>query len=163
MGRKGEGHKLEGSALEGAANFEYEEITDSGVLVCEGRAGYSTHGYDFDDATGAIIGCAIEVHRTLGPGFREIVYQRALALELGAAGLEFEREVKIPIFYKGQQIDTRRADFVVEDVMVETKARSQMSPEDYVQALNYVKVSGFDLGLLLNFGAPRLQVKRLVN
>jgi GxxExxY protein len=142
--------------------YEYEEITDTGIVLRERPVGYSTHGYDFDDATGLIIGCALEVHRTLGPGFREIVYQRALAIELQAAGLEFEREVKVPIFYKGHQIDTRRADFVVENVMVEIKARSQVAPEDYVQALNYVKASGFELGLLLNFGAPRLQVKRLV-
>jgi GxxExxY protein len=148
---------------EASPKYEYEEITDSGVELREGRAGYSTHGYDFDDATGAIIGCALEVHRTMGPGFREIVYQRALALELQAAGLEFEREVKVPIMYKGRQIDTRRADFVVEDVMVEVKATSQMAPEDFVQALNYVVASGFRLGLLLNFGASRLQVKRLVN
>jgi GxxExxY protein len=143
--------------------YEYEEITDTGIVLRKGRVGYSTHGYDFEDATGAIIGCALEVHRTLGPGFREIMYQRALAFELQAAGLKFEREVKVPIIYKGHQIDTRRADFVVESVMVEIKARSQVAPEDYVQALNYVKASGFKLGLLLNFGAPRLQVKRLVN
>ena len=83
----------------------------------------------------------------MGPGFREIVYQRALALELQTAGLEFEREVKVPVFYKERQIDTRRVDFVVEDVMVEIKAKSQMAPEDYVQALNYVKASGFRVGL----------------
>lgn len=59
--------------------LEYEEIIDTGVVLRERRAGYSTHGYDFDDATGAIIGCALEVHRTLGPGFREIVYQRVLS------------------------------------------------------------------------------------
>ena len=146
-----------------AQGREYEEIADSAVVLREWRAGYSTHGYDFDDATGAIIGCALEVHRTLGPGFREIMYQRALALELQAAGLEFEREVKVPIFYKGRQIDTRRVDFVVEDAMVEIKAKSEVAPEDYVQALNYVKASGFKVGLLLNFGAPRLQIKRLVN
>jgi len=143
--------------------LEYQEITGDGVVLRERRAGYSTHGYNFDDATGAIIGCAIEVHRTLGAGFREIVYQRALALELQAAGLEFEREVKIPIYYKERQIDTRRVDFVVEDVMVEIKAKSQVAPADYVQALNYVQASDFRLGLLLNFGASRLQIKRLVN
>jgi hypothetical protein len=66
--------------------YEYEEVTDTGVVVRERRAGYSTHGYDYD-ATGAIIGCALEVHRTLGPGFREIVYQRALVLELQMGGL----------------------------------------------------------------------------
>ena len=143
--------------------YEYEEVTEADIVLRERRAGYSTRGYDFDDATGAIIGCALEVHRTLGPGFREIVYQRALALELEVAGLEFSREVKTPIFYKDRQIDTRRADFVIEGVMVEIKAKSQMAPEDYVQALNYVKASGFKLGLLLNFGASRLQIKRLVN
>jgi hypothetical protein len=104
--------------------YEYEELTESGVVLRERGAGYSSHGYDFDDATGVIIGCALEVHQTLGPGFREIVYQRALAIELGAARLEFEREVKVPIFYKGQQIDTHRADFVVDEVMVEIKAKS---------------------------------------
>ena len=77
--------------------------------------------------------------------------------------MEFEREVKIPIFYKGHRIDTRRADFVIEDVMVEIKAKSQVAPEDYVQALNYVKASNFRVGLLLNLGAERLQIKRLVN
>jgi hypothetical protein len=60
---------------EASLDYEYEEIADSGVELREGRAGYSTHGYDFDDATGAIIGCTLEVHRTLGPGFREIVFQ----------------------------------------------------------------------------------------
>ncbi len=143
--------------------YEYEEITETGVVLQERRAGYSTHGYDFNDATGVIIGCALEVHRTLGPGFREIIYQRALALELQMAKLEFEREVKVPIYYKGRKIDTRRADFVIEGVMVEIKAKSQLAPEDYVQALNYVTASNFKLGLLLNFGASRLQIKRLVN
>ncbi|HUX76558.1 MAG TPA: GxxExxY protein [Anaerolineae bacterium] len=88
--------------------YEYEEITDTGVALRARRVGYSTPGYDLDDATGAIIGCALEVHRTLEPGFREIVYQRALALELQMADLEFDREVKVPIFYEGHQIDTRR-------------------------------------------------------
>ena len=148
---------------QGILNCEYEEITDADIVLRERRAGYSTHGYDFDDDTGAIIGCALEVHRTLGPGFREIVYQRALALELQAAGLEFEREVKVPIYYKSCKIDTRRADFVIEKVIVELKAKSQLAPEDYVQTLNYLKAAGYELGLLLNFGASKLQIKRLVN
>jgi len=72
---------------EETAEYDYEGISDAGAGLSQRRAGYSTHGYDFDDATGAIIGCALEVHRTLGPGFREVVYQRALALELQAADL----------------------------------------------------------------------------
>jgi GxxExxY protein len=146
-----------------APAFEYEEITDAGAVLHERAAGFSTQGYDFDDATGSIIGCALEVHRTLGPGFREIVYQRALAMELQEVGMDFDREVKIPILYKGQRIATRRVDFVVEDVMVEIKAKSELAPEDYVQALNYVKASDFEVGLLLNFGASRLHIRRLVN
>ena len=131
--------------------------------IYEAGAGYSVKGYDFNDGTNVIIRCAIEVHKTPGPGFREIVYQRALALELEAAGIEYSREEKVPIFYKGKQIDTRRADFIADDIMLEIKAKSQLDPQDYVQALNYVKVSQFKLGLLLNFGAPRLQIKRLIN
>ena len=77
--------------------YGFEEITEPGVVLRERRAGYSTRGYDFDDATGAIIGCALEVHRTLGPGFEEVIYQRALAYELPAHDLEFDREVWIEV------------------------------------------------------------------
>ena len=129
----------------------------------EPGVGYSIKGYDFNDGTNDIIRCAIEIHKTLGSGFREIVYQRALALEFEMSGLSYSREVNIPIYYKGQKINTRRADFVVGQVMVEIKAKSECDAQDYVQALNYVKASNFQLGLLLDFGAPRLQIKRLVN
>jgi GxxExxY protein len=133
------------------------------MQLYETGSDYSIKGYDFNDGTNDIIRCAIEVHKTLGPGFQEIVYQRALALEFEAAGIEYSREVDIPIFYKGRKIHTRRADFVADQIMLELKARSAFEPQDYVQALNYVKASGFKLGLLLNFGASRLQIKRLVN
>ena len=88
---------------------EYEEITDADVVLHERRGGYSTHRYDFDDATRAIIGCALEAHRALGPGFREVVYQRALALELQMVNLGFDRAVKVPIFYKDRWIATRQS------------------------------------------------------
>jgi len=123
----------------------------------------SNKGYDFGETTGRVIGAALEVHKTLGPGFQEVVYQRALALELEAAGVEFTREVKVPVFYKDRQIDTRRVDFVVEDCIIEIKARSAFAPEDFVQTLSYLKASRFKVGLLLNFGAAKLEVKRLVN
>ena len=129
----------------------------------ETGANYSTKGYNFNDGTNDIIGCAIEVHKTLGPGFREVVYQRALALEFESAEINYSREVKVPIYYKGKQIANRRVDFVAGQIMVEIKAKSEFDPQDYVQALNYVKASDFKLGLLLNFGASRLQIKRLVN
>lgn len=91
------------------------------------------------------------------------MYQRALALEFEGAGIKYNREVDIPILYKGRKIHTRRVDFVTGQIMLELKTRSTFEPQDYVQALNYVKASDFKLGLLLNFGAPRLQIKRLVN
>jgi len=129
----------------------------------EAMAGQSYKGYDFDDATGAIIGACIEVHKTLGPGFREITYQRALRLELEASGLDFSREENIPIYYKGKKIDTRRVDFIVQDCLVEIKAKSELDPEDYVQALSYLKASGYQVGLLINFGTRKAEFKRLVN
>ena len=127
------------------------------------QAGRSTKGYDFDDITSEIIGACIEVHRNLGAGFQEITYQRPLALELQARSIDFVREEKIPVYYKGKQIDTRRVDFVVEDCLVEIKAKSEFDPEDYIQTLSYLKASGYHLGLLVNFGNKRAEFKRLVN
>lgn len=123
----------------------------------------SARGYDFDDGTGRIIRTAIAVHKELGPGFQEVVYQRALALEMEASGIECEREVKVPVFYKGRQIDTRRVDFVVGDCIVEIKAKKTILPEDYIQTLSYLKASGYKVALLLNFGGKTIQVRRLVN
>ena len=123
----------------------------------------STKGYDFDDVTSRIIGACIEVHKNLGPGFQEVIYQRALVLELQACDLEFSREVNIPVHYKGKEIGKRRVDFVVEGCMVEIKAKSIFDEEDYIQALSYLKASGFRLGLLVNFGADKVDVRRLVN
>lgn len=123
----------------------------------------SSKGYNFDDVTGRIIGAAIEVHRELGPGFQEVVYQRALALEMEALKIDFVREENVPVFYKGKHIDTRRVDFVAGDCIVEIKARKELQPEDVVQTLNYLKASHFRLALLINFGASRVEVKRLMN
>lgn len=123
----------------------------------------SEKGYDFGDVTGRIIGACIEVHRSLGPGFQEVIYQRALALELKAFGLGFSREVDVPVHYKGEKIGKRRVDFVVEDCMVEIKAKSTFDDTDYIQALSYLKASGFRVGLLVNFGSTKVDVKRLVN
>lgn len=123
----------------------------------------SNKGYDFGETTGRVIGAALEVHKTLGPGFQEVVYQRALSLELQAAGVELTREVNVPVYYKDKQIDTRRVDFVVEDCIIEIKAKLAFTPEDFVQTLSYLKASQFKVALLLNFGAGKLEIKRLVN
>ena len=122
----------------------------------------STKGYDFDDGTYEIIGACIQVHKRLGPGFREIIYQRALALELMAAGIDHTREEWIDIHYRDQMIGRQRVDFVVGQVMLEIKASSELPREDYVQATSYLKASGYRLGLLINFGKERIEVHRLM-
>ncbi|MCA1553270.1 MAG: GxxExxY protein [Chloroflexi bacterium] len=119
--------------------------------------------YPHSELTGKIIACAQEVHRTLGPGFEEIFYQRALYKELLAAGLDSEREVWITIHYKGEKLGRKRVDFVIEICMVETKAKSALEPVDHVQTLSYLKASGCEIGLLINFGASKLEVQRLIN
>jgi GxxExxY protein len=124
---------------------------------------FSEKGYDFGGVTGAIIGAAIEVHKELGSGFQEVVYQRALSRELEAAGIEHSREAKIPVFYKGEQIDTRRVDFVVEDCIVEIKARKEWLPEDFIQTLSYLKASRYRVALLINLGGEKATFKRFVN
>ena len=113
--------------------------------------------------TEKIIGAAFEVHTFLGCGFQEVVYQRALALEMRKTGLTFAREVEQDIFYKDspKPIGTRRADFVVSStVLVELKAIVALEAVHEAQLLNYLKAYRLDIGLLLNFGAKNLEVKR---
>lgn len=119
--------------------------------------------YPLSEMTGRIIAAAVEVHKDLGPGFREIIYQRALGRELRAHGLEFSREVWIDVFYKGEKLGSHRVDFVIEDCLVEIKAKSALDEVDFVQTLSYLKASGYKVGLLLNFGTKKLEIKRLAN
>jgi len=116
-----------------------------------------------DPITEAILGAAFEVHNSLGPGFEEVFYQRALAREFAARGIDHSREVYIPVYFKGEQLGTKRIDFIVEDVLVEIKARVAFEDRDVVQALSYLRASGRRIGLLLNFGASRVEVKRLIH
>lgn len=122
------------------------------------------HGTIDDPQTFAIIGAAMEVHRELGHGFLEAVYQEALAREFLARKIPFDREYGLPVFYKGSSLETGyRADFICYgEVVVEIKAIQMLSGIEEAQLLNYLKASGFKRGLLLNFGAPSLQKKRMV-
>jgi len=106
----------------------------------------------------------MQVHKTLGNGFQEVIYQRSLALELERHGLSFQREVEMTIYYEGIAVGNRRADFLVEDkIMIEIKALSQLENVHLAQALNYLEAYKLEIGLLINFGATKLQFKRLTN
>ena len=120
--------------------------------------------YKYSELTGKIIGSAMEVHKVLGNGFQEVIYQRALAIELANAGIAFEREKEMPIFYKNEQIGTRRVDFFVEhDVSVEIKALTKLEDVHLAQAINYLEAYNIEIGLLINFSAKSLEFKRLIN
>ena len=119
----------------------------------------------YKDITEKIIGASFEVHKFLGNGFQEVIYQRALAWELKKAGLSYAREIEQEIFYKElkEPIGTRRADFVVEDkVLVELKAVIQLEDVHLAQVLNYLKAYRLGVALLINFGGKSLTFKRLV-
>lgn len=120
--------------------------------------------YKYSELTSKIINCAFEVHKALGNGFQEVIYQRALELEFRIQGLEFVREKEMPIYYKEYQIGNRRVDFLVENVIsVELKAVTQLDNSHLNQAINYLEAYSLEIGLLINFGAKSLEFKRLIN
>jgi len=111
---------------------------------------------EFNDCTSKVIGCAMRVHASLGNGFQEVIYQKALQIEMGLAGLS--------IFYRDEQIGTRRVDFFVEDeIMVELKALINLEDVHLAQGINYLEAYNVKIGLLINFGSKSLQFKRLLN
>ena len=118
----------------------------------------------YKELTYKIIGCAMEVHKHLGNGFQEVIYQRALAIEMKMQGIEFSREFEMKLQYKGHDIGTRRVDFYVEDkIMVEIKALINLEDVHLAQAMNYLEAYDLEIGLLINFGAKSLQHKRVHN
>lgn len=120
--------------------------------------------YKYSKLTEAIIACAMEVHKILGNGFQEVIYQRALEMEMTLRGINFSREHEIPIYYKDKHIGTRRVDFLVENVVsVELKAVINLENVHLAQAINYLEAYNLEIGLLINFGAKSLMFKRLTN
>jgi GxxExxY protein len=122
---------------------------------------------DENELTEAIIGAAIEVHRTLGAGLLEVVYEECLAVELGLRGLKFERQMPVSIMYKGHEVAANlKIDFLVEDrVVVELKAVETLLPVHEAQLLTYLRLTDKRVGLLINFNVPVLRrgIKRMVN
>ena len=118
----------------------------------------------YADVTEKIIGCAMKVHRFLGPGFPELIYQRALILEFRKMELNFQAEVERSIIYENQIIGKRRLDLIVNDlILLELKAVSELNDACQAQVINYLKVFKLEVGLLLNFGSKSLQFKRFIN
>ena len=120
--------------------------------------------YKHSELTGKIIGCAMKVHRTLGNGFMEAIYQKCLAIEFEKQGIKFSREIEKEIYYEGINVGMRRMDFLVEKIiMVELKAKSSLDDVHLAQALNYLEAYKLETGLLINFGSKSLEVKRITN
>jgi GxxExxY protein len=117
-----------------------------------------------EELTKKIIGCAMEVHKRLSNGFQEVIYQRALDMEMHVTGLKFSRELEMPIYYRDTEIGTRRVDFFVEEkVMIEIKALIKFEDVHLAQAMNYLEAYKMEIGLLINFGAKSLEFKRIHN
>jgi len=120
--------------------------------------------FKFEEHTKKIIGAAMKVHSALGNGFQEVIYQRAMDIEMRKSGLSFVREFNMPIFYDAEQIGERRVDFFVEGIIsVELKAKEILEKVHFAQARNYLEAYNLEVGLLLNFGGISLEFKRLEN
>ena len=122
------------------------------------------NNYKHSELTSKVIGCAMRVHSTLGNGFQEVIYQRALQIEMSLADISFSREFEMPIHYRNQHIGTRRVDFLVDEILsVEIKATTKVEDVHFAQAINYLEAYNLETGLLINFGERSLIFKRLNN
>jgi GxxExxY protein len=120
--------------------------------------------HKYSELTAKIIGRAMKVHSTLGNGFQEVIYQRALAMELETAEISFVREFSMPIWYNEQIIGERRVDFLIENLIsVEIKAKTELEKVHLAQAINYLEAYNLEIGLLINFGTTSLEFKRIKN
>jgi len=119
--------------------------------------------YKYSELTGKIIGAAMEVHKYLGNGFQEVIYQRAFSIEMNMQNISHEREKEMELTYKGYDIGKRRVDFFVDEkIMVEIKAVKQLEDVHLAQAINYLEAYNMEIGLLINFGSTSLQFKRVM-
>lgn len=120
--------------------------------------------YKHSEITAKIIGCAMKVHQRMRNGYQEIIYQRCLCIEFDREGIKYQQEMEMPIFYDGIHVGKRRVDFLIEEkVVLEIKAVSELTDTYLAQALNYLEALNLETGLLLNFGAKSLEIKRIVN
>jgi GxxExxY protein len=123
-----------------------------------------TRGHQFEELSNQLIGAAIQVHKELGPGFLESIYEQALKVELSESGLRFDSQKEIKVQYSGVEVGVHRLDLVVEEeIIVELKAVKELADIHFAQLRSYLKATGIKVGLLLNFSKPTLEVKRVVN
>jgi GxxExxY protein len=150
---------------------QLEEWTTIHSLVAEPGGSYAPHAVDlaaYNPLTHRIIGCAMRVHALLGQGFPEVIYQRALGIELAREQVTAQRDVETPIYFRGQQIGTRRVDFLAagptddQPILLELKATAELTEAHFAQTINYLEAYRLHVGLLLNFGTTSLQYRRLV-
>lgn len=147
-----------------ADSTDYAEKSFSFFNLLKNGFNMINNKYLYSDITEKIIACALKVHKKLGNGYREEVYQRCLAIEFDKISLPYEREIEIPIYYDNFKVGVRRADFVVEKkIIVETKAIRKLENDDWAQAINYLEVFKYEVGLLINFGSKSLEFKRFIN
>jgi GxxExxY protein len=120
--------------------------------------------YLYSDITELIIGCSMKVHSTIGRGFPEYIYQRALAIELSKTDLEIKKEMEWPVYYDGQLVGKRRVDFMVNGkILIEIKAVALYEPSHLNQIINYLQAFQIPIGILINFGKEKLEFKRFTN
>ena len=125
---------------------------------------YSDLKRKYWDLTQRVIQCAIYVHKSIGPGFKESVYQNAMAVEMDYNEIKHNEEITYKVFHREVLVGSRRVDSLVEEcVVVEYKARKELDDDDLCQGINNVEASGYEVGLLFNFGGRRLQFRRLFN
>src|SRR5512138_3731422 len=119
---------------------------------------------EHEELTGSVIGAAIEVHKVLGPGFLEAIYENALALELQARGIRFERQLAVPILYRGSEVGHHQLDLLAAGVIVvELKAVKALEDVHFAVVRSYLRATGREHGLILNFAKPRLEIKRVIS
>ena len=120
--------------------------------------------HSFDKLSEAVIGAAIKVHKELGPGFLESIYEEALKIELSESNIRFESQNEIKIKYHGKNVGTHRLDLVIEEkIIVELKAAKELTDAHFAQLISYLKATNLKVGLLLNFSKPTIEIKRIVN
>ena len=121
-------------------------------------------GHKFEELSNRVIGAAIQVHKELGPGFLESIYEQALKVELSESGLRFDSQKEIKVEYSGVEVGVHRLDLVVEEeIIVELKAVKELADIHFAQLRSYLKDTDMNVGLLLNFSKPTLEVRRVVN